>query len=886
MAISIGNVHFEHHREFIGIGESRPRISWRFEGDTKNWTQRSYDVEIRQSETLKIYSIESPDSVLVPWPGKPLASGELATVRVRVFGGEQKTASPWSESVTVETGLLNRDDWSCSLIAAGQLTDVSAPKRPVLFRRIFDLKADVLKARIYITAQGVYEAHLNGKRIGDHMLAPGWTSYTHHLAYQTFDVTNLLQSGENVLSVQVGEGWFCGRLGFLGGKKNIWGDTIGLIAQLKIQTTDGQVIVINSDSEWKSSTGSLITSELYDGEVCDLKLEQKGWQTQGQGFDDRSWGKARTFHLPSAMLVAPDGPPVRQTQEIEAISAFKSPIGKTIVDFGQNLVGWVRIRLSGPRGRVVKLLFTEVLEDGEVATRPLRDCKATDTITLSGEDYIWEPKFTFHGFRYMQVDGLLSEADSFDLKTATAVVIHTDMEQTGWFDCSNPRLNQLHENIRWGMRGNFLSIPTDCPQRDERLGWTGDIHVFAPTANYLYDTCGMLQGWAKDLSAEQLAGGSSVPPFFCPNVFLEDTKYPTAIWGDVMVGLPWDLYKFFGDSKILKQQFESMRAWVDKGIDRDETGLWKADSYQFGDWLDPKAPSDEPGNSVTDPHLVANAYLVHVTSLIHKISVVLGFDELAERYGTSAIDLKSKFQDRYITNEGRVLSDSQTAIALSIHFRLFKSESQEMVAARRLKDLILRNSRFKIATGFAGTPIIGHALSRVGEAQLFYRMLYHRKAPSWLYQVTMGATTMWERWDSMLPDGRVNPGEMTSFNHYALGAVAEWMHRNIGGLSLILPGWKKFRIAPVPGGDLTYGSARFLSPYGWIEAKWSIQVDEFLLKATVPPNTTAEVLLPGDKQDHISVGSGIHEFRAHYKHPKWPPIPIYPQYYLHDDDEP
>lgn len=444
------------------------------------------------------------------------------------------------------------------------------------------------------------------------------------------------------------------------------------------------------------------------------------------------------------------------------------------------------------------------------------------------------------------------------------------------------------ENIRWGMRGNFLSIPTDCPQRDERLGWTGDIHIFAATANYLYDTCGMLKSWMKDLTFEQMADGSGIPPFFCPNVFLKDPKYPTAIWGDVTVGLPWNLYKSYGDQNILSQQMESMQAWLGNGIIRDKTtGLWKDDSYQFGDWLDPKAPSDEPGNSITDPQLVANAYLVHTTFLMHKSCVALGLHKLAETYHESALKLKAMYQERYITPEGRVVSDSQTAIALSIHFNLFKTPAQEAVAASRLKSLILRDSRFKIATGFAGTPAIGHALSRVGLSQLFYRMLYHRKVPSWLYQVTMGATTMWERWDSMLPDGSINPGEMTSFNHYALGAVADWMHINIGGLSMLEPGWRKFLISPIPGGDLTSASTRFLSPYGMIIVNWAITGSDFTLSAVVPPNTKAEILLPGvENGSTISVGSGKHEFISNYKQIDWPPLPIYPQYYPHDDDEP
>lgn len=438
------------------------------------------------------------------------------------------------------------------------------------------------------------------------------------------------------------------------------------------------------------------------------------------------------------------------------------------------------------------------------------------------------------------------------------------------------------------MKGNFLSIPTDCPQRDERLGWTGDIHVFGSTASYLYDTCGMLQGWMKDLTAEQMADGSGIPCFFTPNVFVEDPKYPTAIWGDVTVGLPWDLYTAYGDSNILSLQLDSMKSWIHKGIVRDAvTGLWEEGSYQFGDWLDPKAPPDEPGNSVTDPLLVANAYLVHVTSLMHRICLALRLTEQAQEYSESAKNLKSAYQKRYITPEGRVVADSQTGIALSIHFQLFDSPSQEAVAARRLKDLILRNSRFKIATGFAGTPIMGHALSRVGESQLFYRMLYHRKAPSWLFQVEMGATTMWERWDSMLPDGSINPGEMTSFNHYALGAVADWMHKNIGGLKPLQPGWTKFSVAPIPGGDLTHASTRFLSPSGLISVAWAIKYGQFILSVSVPPNTQAEVLLPGGKAEGgVTVGSGTHEFKADYEQPIWPPIPIYPQYYPHDDDEP
>ncbi|KAH6689491.1 bacterial alpha-L-rhamnosidase-domain-containing protein [Plectosphaerella plurivora] len=910
MVVQIERVQVEHHQTPLGIGEATPRLSWRFRDDegVAGWMQSSYQIEITRLESIEreLYTVSSSQSLLVPWPSQPLKTGQGASVRVRASRTTLSADTPdasesdsnitkWSPPVTVEAGLLSRSDWSCSLISSPEKIDSTKPKQPVLFRREFRLDGEnITKARLYITAHGVYEAHINGKRVGDHLLAPGWTSYKHRLSYQTFDVTSLVTPDtDNAIAVQAAEGWFSGRLGFLGGIRNIWGNAIGIAAMLVIETEDSR-FVVNTDGSWRSGSGSIITSELYDGEFCDLSLEPRGWQSSS--FDDTHWASVITRDLPPAALVAPDGPPVRATETLPAASVFATPSGKTVVDFAQNIVGWVRLRLSGPKGHTVKMLFTEELENGEVATRPLRICKATDTITLSGEDAIWEPKFTYHGFRYVQIDGMSTEPGQLNLSSITAVVIHTDMEQTGWFNCSHSLLNKLHDNIRWGMRGNFLSIPTDCPQRDERLGWTGDINVFAPTANFLYDTAGMLQGWLKDVAEEQLRDHGSCPPFFCPDVPVDDVRYPTAIWGDVTVGLPWSLYTSYGDEEILKRQLESMQTWIDEGIPRDaSTGLWAEDSYQFGDWLDPLAPPDDPGNSVTDPLLVANAHLVQATTLMQKISAIIGLDKQAGCYRESASKLKDAFQKRYISADGRVVTDSQTALALAIHLDLFDTPEQVKVAAARLKHLIRRNSRFKIATGFAGTPILGHALSRVGESQLFYRMLYHRKAPSWLYQVTMGATTMWERWDSKLPDGSINPGEMTSFNHYALGAVADWMHRTIAGLVVLEPGWRKFRVAPVPGGDLTHAGAEFLSPYGRISVKWQIVGEEdgtwFTMSVRVPPNTSAEVVVPrgGDdeaRDEVVVVLPGLHDFRGEYERPKWPPLPLYPQFYPHDDDEP
>ncbi len=461
MVISIDRIQFEHHREALGIGESRPRISWRFKGDVRDWTQRAYELEITQpSNNLpSIHHVESSNCLFVPWPEQPLSSGECASVRVRAFGSNGGENTLWSLPMQVEVGLLDREVWKCSLIAADCPYRIDAPKQPVLFRRTFSLNGSVTKARAYITAQGVYEAHLNGKRIGDHVLAPGWTSYKHHLAYQTFDVTELLYQGENVITAQVAEGWFCGRLGFQGGKRNIWGDMLGLVAKLVVTLAENKTVTIDTDSQWRSNTGTLITSEIYDGEVCDLRLEHKGWHLPG--FDDASWDKVRALPLPSAALVAPDGPPVKRIEKLKAVSAFKPFSGKLVINFGQNLVGWVRLYLSGPRGHVIKLLYTEVLEDGEAATRPLRDCNAIDTIILSGEEQIWEPKFTFHGFQYVQVDGWIGE---YDLSGVAAIVVHTDMEQTGWFECSNPLLNKLHRKSSTPLQ-NFMWTAANPPKK-------------------------------------------------------------------------------------------------------------------------------------------------------------------------------------------------------------------------------------------------------------------------------------------------------------------------------------------------------------------------------------------------------------------------------------
>jgi alpha-L-rhamnosidase len=862
-------VTFEHHREALGIGEPAPRISWRFVGDDSNWVQASYDIEILRPSvdpaSPEVFHVESRGSVLVPWPTAPLSPRESASVRVRATGPDD-VATAWSESKIVEGGLYSNEDWTAKLIAAARTFAPNGAMRPTLFRKSFTLSAKVQKARLYITSHGLYESHINGSRVGDHVLAPGWTSYHHHLNYQTFDVTKLLVEGENAIGVEVGEGWFCSRLGFNGGQRNFYGDRMALLAQLEIALDDGTSLRVNSDSTWRSGLGPIISSEIYDGEIYDAALEVKGWSLST--FNDQKWTSVEETTFPAAHILAPTAPPVRKIQTLSLIDTFKSPTNKIIVDFGQNLVGWLRVRVSGPKGHRITFTHTEVLEKGECATRPLRDCKATDTLILSGEVLEWEPKFTFHGFRYVQVDGWPSETGHPESGALEAIVVHTDMEQTGWFECSDRKVNQLHENIRWGMKGNFLSIPTDCPQRDERLGWTGDIQIFAPTASFLYDTSGMLSGWLRDVAAEQINDYDGVVPLVCPNIIGPGLPRAQAAWGDVAIITPNDLYQSFGDRNILRSQYQSMKAWLDTGIPRGSNGLWDTRAYQLGDWLDPDAPPTNPAAAKTDPHLVADAYLVQITNLMAQTSEILGHRDNFNHFTGEATKLKTEFQKQYITPSGRLAPDTMTSISLGIAFSLFRTPEETAAAAKRL-EILVRKSHFKIGTGFAGTPLICPALSQTGLSQLAYQMLLCEACPSWLYPITMGATTMWERWDSMLPDGSVNPGTMTSFNHYALGSVGAWLHATVAGISPAEPGWKKISFAPVPGGTITSAKAVFESQYGRVENAWKIEDGKFIMKAVVPPNTTAVVILPGHESS-VEVGSGTHDFKIPYEALEWP----------------
>ncbi|WP_213816385.1 alpha-L-rhamnosidase [Glaciihabitans sp. dw_435] len=837
------------------VATPTPRLSWKVASTTADWHQVSAEIrlgggEASASESGATHTVTGADSVLVDWPFAPLESGEVVEVAVRVTGTDGVT-SAWSEPREIVAGFLAPGQWTAGMIG------LSAPERigqPALLRTTFDVTGDVAGATLYATAHGVYQALINGTEVDDEVLKPGWTAYQYRLTHESTDVTDLLVPGRNALGITLAGGWFTESFGFREGAKPFYGQDAAAAAQLVISYTDGSTQVVTTDDTWTATgSGPVVASGIYAGETYDARKDLPGWASPD--FDDSAWGAARVdgggFPIPTPR----SAPAVRRIEEVAVKEVITTPAGKTVVDFGQNLVGRLRITVRGNAGDTVILRHAEVLEHGELGVRPLRNAKATDHYTLAGGgSETYEPSFTFHGFRYAEIEGWPGEFDAADV---TAVVIHSDMQRTGWFDSSAPLINRLHENVRWGMKGNFVYLPTDCPQRDERLGWTGDIQVFAPTASFLYDADGFLAGWLEDLALEQKAKGGIVP-FIVPDV-LGGFSAPAAAWGDAATVVPWVLYERFGDIGVLRTQFESMKSWADTllGLAGDRK-LWEG-MFQFGDWLDPDAPADFPADAKTDPDIVASAYLFRSVDLVARSAAILGNTDDAVKYSEIAATVREAFLREYVTGAGRMLSDAQTGYALAIMFDIARDDAERQVMGDRLAVLV-RSAGYRIGTGFVGTPLITDALTLTGHLDAAGRLLTQTENPSWLYPVTMGATTIWERWDSMLEDGSINPGEMTSFNHYALGAVADWLHRSLAGLAPAAPGYREITIHPHPLAGFDFANASHETPYGLASAGWSRSgTGTVTVDAVIPTNTTAEVWLPG-ASEAITVGSGTYSW--------------------------
>ncbi|NKY43719.1 family 78 glycoside hydrolase catalytic domain [Nocardia cerradoensis] len=738
-------------------------------------------------------------------------------------------------------------DWSAAFITPS--FDLEAGGPAPYFRREFSLDEVPRRAALHVTAIGLVEPHLNGARVGDEVLAPGWTSYRHRLQVSSIEVTELLRPGANVVGAIVGDGWALGRIGYEGNSHH-YAQRPALWLQLDLDYGDRRE-VITSGPEFTAAAGAVLANSLYDGETYDARLHPHGWSEPG--FDASAWSPVAEFDWDRSSLVPTTDSPIRRVEEVAPKELMTRPDGRVIIDFGQILTGRVRITVSGQAGTEITLRHAELLTDDELDTSTLRTAAATDRYILAGDGIeTWEPRFTFHGFRYAEITGWPGTVATEQVR---AVIVHSDMRRTGWLETSDARLNQLYVNVVHSMRGNFVGVPTDCPQRDERLGWTGDINAFGPVAAFLYDVRAVLGSWLEDLAAEQAEKG--FVPFVVPDV-LTSPSPPTALWGDVAVSLPWALYREYGDEAILRRSYPSMTAFV-RQVEAllDENGLWNT-GFQYGDWLDPDAPAERPSEAKTDRHLVAQAYFCKVTSELAETARVLEMTEDAQHFDALAQRVRAAFRHEYVTGSGRVVDDTATAYALAIMFDILEPEQVPM-AGERLATAVAR-SGYRISTGFAGTPHVLPALTKTGRLEEAYLLLMETGCPSFLYPVTMGATTIWERWDAIRPDGSLNPSGMTSLNHYAYGAVADWLHHVVGGLEPVEPGYRRMRIAPRPGGGLTHAALTHETVHGTVTVSWRIDND-IHVEATIPEGTRAQVELPLHPDDLITeIGAGQHNW--------------------------
>jgi alpha-L-rhamnosidase len=846
------NLRTEYKINPIGIDASQPRFSWEIVSTKRNFIQGAYQIRAAASEeNLKANKnllwdskkIESEKSNQVAYNGTPLISSRRVYWHVKIWD-KNGNASEWSNINFWEMGLLKSSDWQTKWIVPDIKEDETISNPSPYMRNEFEITKAVKSARAYVTSHGLYEFHINGSKVSDQLFTPGWTSYNKHLQYQVYDVTANLTSGKNALGVILGEGWYRGRLAWEK-QRNIYGKELALLLQIKIEYKDGTTEIVGSNSSWKSFTGPIVLSSIYDGETYDARLEKDGWDKPG--YEDKNWNKTIEKDFNKEILVASEGPAVRATQTIKPIKKFTAPNGDIVFDMGQNMVGWIQFNLKGAAGEKITLRHVEVLDQqGNIYTDNLRSAKQKVEYTFKGNDIeTYEPHFTFQGFRYVAVTDFKGE---ISLDNLSGKVIHSDMTPSGNFSCSDSLINQLQKNIQWGLRGNFVDVPTDCPQRDERLGWTGDAEVFTPTACYNMDAATFYTKWMKDFTADQFSDGRI--PHVVPHV-LGPNDGGAAGWADAAVIVPWTVYQSYGDTRILETQYETMKGWIKYLKEKaGDTYLWNK-SVGFGDWLAfATTNSDYPG-ATTDKDIVGTAYFYYSTSLVQKIATILGKEQDAKEYLDLMKNIKAAFQKEFITQTGRIGSNTQTTYVLALNFDLVQ-DNLKAAAAKRLADDV---DKFKyLTTGFLGASNLTKVLTDYGYNDLAFMLLFRTAYPSWLYPVTKGATTIWERWDGIKRDGTFQDKGMNSFNHYAYGAVGKWIYGFVAGIDIDPNnvGYKNIIMNPHAPKELKFAKAEYHSIYGTISSSWKTENGSFIYDIQVPANTTADVYLPTDSKDKIT----------------------------------
>jgi len=758
-----------------------------------------------------------------------------------IFGGifkEAKTGDYYGRKMS-SLPLFSSALWIASPIVGGAAT---APPVPFL-RKVFNLEQPVKSARLAITALGLYECEINGQQVGDEIFAPGWTEYRKRVQYQVYDVAGYLRAGENVIGAILGDGWYCGYLGW--GPRQHYGDRPRLLAQLEIVLENGTTVTVASDGSWKTSTGPILEADFLMGESYDARLELGNWSQPG--YDDTRWQPV-LLSPPEALpeLTPRLGPPVRRLGEIKPVkeSSREAWNAHRTFDLGQNFSGRVRITVQAKAGTTLRLRFAEILSpDGNLYTDNLREARCTDYYTCKGgEPETWESHFTFHGFRYVEVRGLSSQ----DLLEVTGIVLYSDTPSTGSFRCSHDLLNQLQHNIVWGQKSNFLEVPTDCPQRNERLGWTGDAQVFIRTAAFNMDVQGFFHKWIQDIRDSQRPQGGipSVIPATWTGAGSGEDGGPA--WADATVICPWTIYLCYADRSILEDHYDSMKRFMDFLREHRCQGLIRnhpdKNCHSYGDWLALDGGGKTEG--ITPSDLIGTAFYAHDAGLMAKIAEILGRHDDAKKYQQLRSEIVEAFRRRFITPDGLVASGTQTAYVLALHFDLIDNATR----ATTVRELVRHVERkdFHLATGFVGTPYILDVLENAGHLDVAYKLLEQETFPSWLFPVKNGATTIWERWDGWTPEKGFQDKGMNSFNHYAYGAVGAWMYRTVAGLELdpADPGYHHVIFRPRPGGTITWAEASLKTKRGLASIHWELKAGELCIDVTVPEGSRGTLSLP------------------------------------------
>ncbi len=840
----------------LGFYDAKPSFSWQLPVLENVKNQVAYQIVVASNPDLlpdnpDIWDSkkqETDQSVWITYDGKPLQSRQKVYWQLK-YWNQDNTVSSWSEINHFELGLLSNKDWQAKWIGLDTKKEKvmgsqdNVIHRPQYLRKGFELSGDVVSARLYITAKGVFDVAINGEDVSNDVMPPGYTPYKERIETITYDVTDLIESGQNTIGIEVAAGWHSGRLGWM---KSFWLDTETpkALCQLELTMKDGSKEIIISDESWKGSTnGPLRVSEIYDGETYNANLEMEGWATNN--FSDKTWETVNTFAIENTISLEPKRhSTVKNKIELQTKELIKKDT-TVIFDLKQNMVGVPLLKVPMKKGQTLKIRFAEMLSpDGTFYTDNYRSAKSTNYYTASEDGVIeWSPKFTFHGFRYVELSGFdTSKEPSKDW--VTGIVQYSDFDKNGTFTSSHEKLNQLQSNIVWGLRGNFFDIPTDCPQRDERMGWTGDAQVFGPTSMFNADVYSFWASWLQSVRESQYENGGI--PFVVPDV-LYNNKVSSG-WGDVCTIIPWKIYYRTGDKNILEENYKTMKDWVahHEATSKD----YISSMNTFADWLQP-LPANGDTKGDTSHSLIGTAFFAHSAKLTAQAAEVLGKKEDQTKYEALFTSVSEAFENEFFDETGKVkgVTETQTSYLLALAFDLV-SEDKKANAKKYLLETIEAADNH-LRTGFLGTPLLSQVLDETEEIDLMYTLLFNETYPSWFYSINQGATTIWERWNSYSKDEGFNPMSMNSLNHYAYGAIGEWMYERIAGIAPLEAGYKSIRIAPEPRQPLTSASASVITPYGEVSSSWEIINNEFKIEVIVPPNTTANIEIPGNIQNEL-----------------------------------